>query len=273
MTLKEAESLLRTAGIENARHEARLIFKELGGAKDHELVGRDACSDSPLVEDAVLRRAKREPLQYIIGRADFYRESYKVTPECLIPRSDTEILVDFAVKNLTRGATFLDLCSGSGCVGISVLCNTENTKCISADLSVGAVSLTEENARLNRVDERLTVKQADVLSERIEGRFSAVLSNPPYVTEAAYGELAPEIYHEPREAFLGGEDGADFYRALTPMYRDSIEDGGFIAYEIGYDQAALLETIARENGMSCEILYDLSANPRVAVLRKREQLA
>ena len=93
------------------------------------------------------------------------------------------------------------------------------------------------------------------------------MSNPPYVTDDAYKSLAPEIYKEPKIAFVGGVDGADFYRALTPIYKKKIKKDGFIAFEIGYDQAQLIRTVAEENGMSCEILHDLSSNPRVAVFR------
>ena len=95
-----------------------------------------------------------------------------------------------------------------------------------------------------------------------------MISNPPYVTDEAYERLEKEIYHEPKKAFVGGLDGGDFYRHLTPIYKDKITDDGFIAYEIGYDQADLLREIAASNHMSCEIIKDLGGNDRVAVLRK-----
>ena len=103
------------------------------------------------------------------------------------------------------------------------------------------------------------------MSETVDERVYAVLSNPPYVCESDYRSLEGEIYHEPPHAFIGGEDGGDFYRALTPIYKDRIAEGGFIAYEIGYDQADLLCKIADDNDMSCEILKDLSGMDRVAL--------
>ena len=274
MTLKEAEARLLAAGIEDARAEARILFKKIGGLADYALVGISAKCESAELESALSRRERREPLQYILGEADFYRERYKVTPDCLIPRSDTEILVDYAVKNLPRGGRFLDLCCGSGCVGISVLNNTEATECVSLDISSAAVALTIENAQGIGVADRLTALCADVTSpEHINliteksQKFSAVLSNPPYVTSRAYEGLAPEIFHEPKAAFVGGEDGMDFYRAITPMYKELIEQEGFIAYEIGYDQAELIRSVADENQMTCRVINDLSGNPRVAIFR------
>lgn len=268
MTLNEAAKILRESGVENALGDARALFRKFAKASDLDLINREFSSDSRPLYDALMRRAAREPLQYIIGEVDFYRESYKVTPDCLIPRSDTEILVDFAVKNIPSGARFADLCCGSGCVGISTLKNTKNTTAVLVDLSEGALAVARENAERCGVTERAEIVCADVLSYAPRDELFAVLSNPPYVTNAAYESLEPEIYKEPKMAFVGGEDGADFYRALTPIYKDKISDGGFIAYEIGYDQADILCDIARANGMSCEIIYDLSGNPRVAVLRR-----
>lgn len=269
MTLKEATALLSEAGIDNARGEARILFRHFGGFADYELLSPMLeCSREELIS-AIERRTKREPLQYIISAVDFYRERYKVTPDCLIPRSDTEILVDYAVKNLSEGAKILDLCTGSGCVGLSVVSNLKDSTAVLVDISDSALKVTEENtARLGLCD-RVTLVCCDATGTRIDGEFDAVLSNPPYVTEKAYETLDEEIYFEPRIAFVGGEDGANFYRAITPLYLD-IARRGFIAYEIGYDQAEIITKIAEENGLSAEILKDLSGNPRVAVLKAKQ---
>lgn len=268
MKLSEATALLEGAKIENARAEARIIFREIGKIKDSELYGRDPSSDSELLTAAFERRCKREPLQYIIGHCDFYNETYEVTPDCLIPRQDTEILVEYAVKHIPSGAQFLDLCTGSGCIAISTLKNTKDTHATAVELSKPALSVAKRNAERYGLSDRIEFINKDVLSGKIEGKVFAVLSNPPYVTEAAYTKLDPEIYHEPREAFLGGTDGLIFYRRLTALYRDSVCDSGFIAFEIGYDQADALSDIAKENNMTCEILKDYSGNDRVAVLKK-----
>lgn len=267
MTLNEAYKILAESGNDNALHDARELFRHFCSASELELINRSYSSDSEELEAAVLRRAAREPLQYIIGEVGFYRETYKVTPDCLIPRSDTEILVDFAVKSIPQGERFADLCTGSGCIGISVLKNTSNTAAVLADISDGALSVARENAERNGVSDRAEFVLCDLIKDEIRGEFFAVLSNPPYVTNEAYKALEPEIYKEPMAAFVGGDDGADFYRVFTPIYKNHIKENGFIAYEIGFDQAEIIKDIAENCNMSCEIINDLSGNPRVAVLR------
>ncbi len=268
MTLKEASEILGEAGIDDPRGEARRIFSLIGGIGTYDLLSTSVSSDKAAVEDAVRRRALREPLQYILGEAGFYRETYKVTRDTLIPREDTEILVDYAVKNLGAGARFLDLCTGSGCIALSVLNNTKGTEAIAVDNSAPALAVAKENAERLSLSDRISFIHADATKPIECGDISAVLSNPPYVSNEAYCELEKELYFEPKSAFVGGEDGADFYRLITPLYRDVVENGGFIAYEIGYDQGALISEIAKINNMRAEIIKDLSGNDRLAVLKK-----
>lgn len=268
MTLREAIKILSDGGVENAAYDARELFSAICGTSRSELVSLEISSDSVALADAIKRRAKREPLQYIIGEVGFYREAYTVSPACLIPRADTELLVDYAVKHIPSGECFIDLCTGSGCVAISTLKNTQGTRAFAVDISNAALEIARINAERNGVIERLVLRECDAMSAPIADRCFAVLSNPPYVTEAAYRELMPEIYFEPRIAFVGGEDGLDFYKNITRIYRNIISDDGFIAYEIGYDQGDALRKIADELSMTAEILKDYSGNDRVAVLKK-----
>lgn len=270
MTLNEATEILRSAGIASAREEARILFREVGKIPPHQLVFPEVeCSCSELIS-AVKRRAEREPLQYILGEVGFFGERYTVTPDCLIPRPDTEILVEYAVKNLPRGAHFLDLCTGSGCVAISTLKHTDSTRADAYDISEGALRVAAQNAEKNGISDRLTLHKLDLMTEMPDvSRPFAVLSNPPYVTDSAYLALEPEIYSEPRAAFVGGADGADFYRRFVPLYKDIIDPAGFMAFEIGFDQAPLMLALAEENGLRAEIIKDLSGNDRVAVMRPR----
>jgi release factor glutamine methyltransferase len=268
MKLSTATEILRDAGIEDPRREARLIFSAFSGMEIAALCVGDAQCDLPILEDAVRRRSEREPLQYIIGEVDFYRERYRVTPDCLIPRSDTEILVDEAVKMIPDGARFADLCTGSGCIALSVLNNTKSTTAVAVDISKGALRVAKENADRLSLSGRVDFIEKDVLAGAIEGKYFAILSNPPYVTAKAYESLMPEIYFEPDIAFLGGEDGLDFYRGILKAYENSLEDGGFFGFEIGYDQADAISALAAEHSMAAEIIKDLSGNPRVAILKK-----
>lgn len=268
MTLSEAEKILADAGIEDARHEARIIFAAVGGEPLYKLLTPSYATESDEAKSAVYRRAEREPLAYIIGNIDFYKENYIVTPDCLIPRSDTELLVDIAVAMIPPGEKFADIGTGSGCVAISTLKNTENTTAIAVDISEGAISVAKRNAQLMGVSERLEFIKTDAMAAPVCSDVFAVLSNPPYVSDECYKTLEPEIFKEPKSAFVGGADGGDFYRTLTPMYRDIIDPKGFIAYEIGFDQGDMIRKIAEENEMSCRIYKDMGGRDRVAVLFK-----
>ena len=267
MTLKEAINILTEAGVDSPLYDARELFK----IYCPEPIMMNTTCDDPQLLLALERRKKREPLQYIIGEVGFYREEYFVSPACLIPRADTEILVDYAVKNLPKGAHFADLCTGSGCVAISVPKNTAETTAIAMDISPDALEVARKNAERNGISTRIKFMEADVLTTDPEPIF-AMLSNPPYVSDTAYATLEKEIYHEPKIAFVAGSDGGDFYRLLTKKYSNAIDKDGFIAYEIGYDQADMLKKIAEENNMSCEIIKDLSGNDRVAVLKLNSNL-
>lgn len=268
MTFRECIELLRDAGIESPEYDARELFIKFAGCKRSEKISNDTASDSQLLLAAVEQRCERQPLQYIIGEVGFYRELYTVSPDCLIPRQDTEALVDFAVKNIADGARILDLCTGSGCIAISVLKNTSNTTALAVDISYGALDIAKKNAERNGVSERLDFLRADVLAGATDEKFDAILSNPPYVSSSEYKSLEPELFFEPKLALVGGEDGADFYRAMIPLYKKCLNPGGFLAFEIGAFQAHILTSLAAENGMLIEILKDLGENDRVAVLRK-----
>jgi release factor glutamine methyltransferase len=210
-------------------------------------------------------------LQYILGSVGFYREEYEITCDCLIPRSDTEILVDEAVGRLKSkpGASFIDLCCGSGCIAISVLKNTAQTVATAVDISAGALRVAKKNASLNGIEDRIEFIEADVLkgNDIFKGRkFDAILSNPPYVTNEAYEELAPEIFHEPKIAFVGGDDGMDFYNRIVPLLNGILKKGGFAIFEIGYDQADKITKLAKQNSLKCEIKKDYSKIDRIAVM-------
>jgi release factor glutamine methyltransferase len=265
MTLTEAIEMLREGGVDSPEFDARELFRVFGGYSG--FIHRDVDSDSEELIRAVERRSAREPLQYIIGTVGFYREEYKVTPDCLIPRSDTEVLVDYAVKHIPGGESFADLCSGSGCIGISTLKNTTGTRCDAYDVSDGAIALTQENAQRNGVGERIHVIKKDLLREDIDGEYFAILSNPPYIPRSVYEGLEREIFAEPEIAFVGGDDGLIFYERLIPVCKKHIKKGGFIAFEIGYDQAESLSNLAHAHDMTCEIIKDYSGNDRVAILR------
>jgi release factor glutamine methyltransferase len=181
------------------------------------------------------------------------------------------VLVDYAVKHMPEGARFADLCTGSGCIAVSTLKNTRGTRALAVDISEGALAVAARNAELNSVGDRLELARMDIMrsGEELIGRgIFAVLSNPPYIAEQVYRGLEPELFAEPRIALVGGADGGDFYRRLVPLALSVIDPRGFVALEIGYDQAELLRGLAAESGADIEIIKDLGGNDRVAVLRR-----
>lgn len=270
MTLKEAIEILKSAGVDSPEYDARELFKKYGN-QSSPVIMLSASSDSKDLINAVERRATREPLQYILGEVGFYREEYLVSPDCLIPRSDTEMLVDYAVKHIPKGESFADLCSGSGCVGISVLANTKGTECTSVDISKKAIECTRLNSVKNGVAERLTTLTMDLLGNNAElpQKFFAILSNPPYIPEEVYNTLEDEIFYEPRIAFVGDDEGMAFYNKLLPLSLLHLKENGFIGFEIGYDQGEKITQLAAKHSCTCEIIKDYSGNDRVAVIKRK----
>lgn len=252
MTTEEVKNALAAAGIENADGEAYILKEEFSGEA---------------LENAVERRIKHEPLQYIIGRWSFFREEYFVSPACLIPRSDTEVLVEHLVKALPRGARFLDLCTGSGCIAISLKKNRPDTAGVAADISEDALAMARKNAAHNGAD--IAIVHADVTRpSAFSESFDCIVSNPPYITEAAMETLAPELSHEPRIALCGGEDGMDFYRAILTNFAKNLKADGCFAFELGYDQRDAIHALAEENGYGVQDIYDYGGNFRAAILKR-----
>lgn len=225
------------------------------------------------LEEALCRRCAREPLQYILGEWWFYRQTYEVSPACLIPRSDTEILVEEAISMLPQGAYFADFCTGSGCIAISTLAERPDTSAVALELSDAALEMAKRNALRNGVFNRLSLKKADVLhlektSQLFEGRLSAIFSNPPYIRTEVLETLEPEVKREPRMALDGGDDGLVFYRAILSEAPRLLREDGFVLFEIGYDQGAEICALAEEHGFRCLIRKDFGGCDRVAILRR-----
>ena len=265
---------LEKAGIETPEYDAQILLEHFCSVRPHELLFfREKDFDSAELRSAVEKRASRYPLQYIIGSWSFMTEEYEVNEHCLIPRQDTELLVETAIEALPENANFIDLCTGSGCVAVSTLAARPDCRATAADLFPETLALAKRNAEKNGVADRYSPILADVLSEPSEdvkarAPFDAVLSNPPYIQSHVVKTLSPEVGYEPEAALDGGRDGLDFYRAILKFYTPLLSPDGFFAFEIGYDQGRDLNTLAAENGFCCKILSDLSGNDRVAVLKK-----
>ena len=272
MTYNEIAKALAEAEIENYRAEASMLICRFCGINQAELLLRhEEDFNSSELEDAVIRRVSHYPLQYILGYWDFCHETYRITEDTLIPRSDTEKLVELACRLLPDRARFADLCTGSGCVAISTLASRTDCRAVAVDLFPKTLEIARENAETNGVGDRLGFLEADVLSPDFMesvGCFDAILSNPPYIETEQLSLLEPELAFEPGAALDGGDDGLQFYRVIIAEYEKYLKPYGFMLLEIGCDQAHAVTQIAASAGFHCEVYKDYGGNDRVAYLTR-----
>ncbi len=251
----EIRRRLEAAGIESAGFEARQLVKEFYD---------DADAGLTALEDAVCRREKREPLQYIIGEWEFYGLPFFVGPGVLIPRADTEILADLAIEHICTlkksDASVADLCSGSGALAVAIAHNCPGAGVTAVELSNEAFHYLEKNISRNGVSVNAIL--GDALKH--EGQYDLIVTNPPYIKSADILALEPELAHEPKLALDGGEDGLIFYRALARRATALLKRGGVIMAEIGFDEGAEVTEIFTSCGLQnvyCK--KDYSGNDRV----------
>lgn len=272
MTYRQLCTLLQEAQIENAEWDALCLMEHFLSLTPSLLrAAPDRNYENENLEDAVRRRVAHEPLQYILGEWDFYRQKYEVSPNCLIPRSDTEILVENAVRLLPIRAHFADLCTGSGCIAISSLAERPDTTAVALEKFPATLVLAMRNATKNRVDNRFCGILEDVLNTPVRivehAPFDAILSNPPYIPTADIEKLSPEVHAEPMSALDGGNDGLIFYRAILKNYAPLLKEDGFFLFEIGFDQADDLTTLAKEHNFAhVRIIRDLGGCDRVVYI-------
>ena len=268
---KSLTARLSEVGIDAPAYEAALLLERLAGVSRATLMtDRDREYDLPALEAAVTRRLNREPLQYILGEWEFYGCSFTVSPDCLIPRPDTEILVEAAIKTLPPNAHIVDLCTGSGCISVATLVHRPDITADALELYPNTLALAVGNAQVNGVSNRFTPICADLLGNGVDllsphAPFDAILSNPPYIPTAAIADLSPEVHREPLAALDGGADGLIFYRTILRDYAPLVRPGGHILLEMGYDQADALRALVAQYlpDATVEILRDFGGNERV----------
>ena len=272
MTYRQLCAVVQDAKIENAEWDALCLMEHFLSISPSLLRSApDRNYENENLEDAVRRRLLHEPLQYILGEWDFYRQKYEVSPNCLIPRSDTEILVENAIRLLPTRAHFADLCTGSGCIAISTLAERPDTTAVALEKFPATLVLAMRNATKNRVGNRFCGILEDVLNTPVRivehAPFDAILSNPPYIPTADIEELSPEVHAEPMVALDGGNDGLIFYRAILKNYAPLLKQDGFFLFEIGYDQADDLSALAKEHNFAhVRIIRDLGGRDRVVYI-------
>ncbi len=252
---------LREAGFEAARFEATQMVEFLLGDG-----GSVTAETERQAEEFVNRRLEREPLQYILGEWEFYGLPFFVGKGVLIPRPDTETVVETAIKLLKgkQKPTVFDLCAGSGCIGITLAHYTDaNVKMF--EKSIDALQYIFKNIKLNGVEPE--VYECDVLGEPpLKDTADLIISNPPYIRSKVIETLEPEVKCEPIMALDGGEDGLIFYRHIAKVWKKSLCKGGWLVFEIGFDQAESVTKIMQDEGFcDVEVVKDLGGNERVVL--------
>ena len=269
---------LREAGMIDAETDARILFEHLTGLgrSDMLLKGDGEASDSAADEYEALidRRLSHIPVQYITGIADFMGLRFLVNKNVLIPRLDTEFLVEEMLREVGDGSSVLDMCTGSGCILISLMRYKNGIKGVGVDVSEEALDTARKNAERilgfrDTEPSRGTVEGADwVLSdmfEKVTGTYDHIVSNPPYIKSGVTEGLMPEVAdHEPRSALDGGVDGLDFYRIIAREAPAYLNRHGRLYLEIGFDEAETVTELLRDGGFTeIEALRDYSGNYRV----------
>jgi len=274
-SLKEAALLLRDAGVPEARREAGSLLSFVI-AKDRTFLISHAedvvdDADSKRFHDAVARRAAGEPLQYITGVQDFFGREFRVTPDVLIPRPETELLVEAALEVIADTPTpmICDVGTGSGCIAVTLLCERSDARAIAVDVSEAALAVAAENARRHEVAERIVFEISDCF-ETINSKFDLIVSNPPYVSADALDGLQREVKdHEPLIALSPGADDLSVIRRLLEDGPAFLKKSGHLIMEIGFDQAEKVADLIDRNWRLHEIRPDLQGIPRIVVLQKQ----
>ena len=281
MNIAEALALctaqLNQHDVPDARRDAALLVAFAIDRDKTFLIAHPETSLTPqqtaTLSDITARRSTREPLQYILGRQEFYGLEFEVTPDVLVPRPETEILVDRAIAFLSAIETphFCEVGVGSGCISISVLYELQNASAVACDISRNALAVAGRNAEKLNVSDRLEFVVSDLFDSISDRAFDAILSNPPYVPELDFDSLQPEVRdHEPTVALTSGPDGLTVIERLIGQAPRHLKSGGMLLFEMGFNQSGKVSEMLDENVWTeIEFLPDLQGIPRILSALKR----
>ena len=270
MTYKQAEQkgelLLQEAGVMDAKIDAWLLL-EMVAKIDRSFyfthINEDVEPEVLTEYERVLgKRAEHVPLQYITGEQEFMGMTFKVNSNVLIPRQDTETLVEETLKVIEPQMEVLDLCTGSGCILLSILKNAPTVRGTGSDVSKQALLVAKENAKLHDLEAEWVRGN---LFDNVSGSYDVIVSNPPYIPRTEIPALMPEVAQfEPIQALDGGVDGLDFYRKITEEAPQYLKENGYLLFEIGYDQGQEVQRLMCETGFTdVAVIKDLAGNDRV----------
>ena len=264
---------LQAAGIEEATLDARLLLEAVCGTDRNDLLVHGEQPVMPQAEEKYLhwirQRAEHIPLQQLTGEQDFMGLTFSVNEHVLIPRQDTEILVEEVLKELHDRMRILDMCTGSGCILLSLLHYSNDCEGLGVDLSAEALEVAGQNVLKVLTPEKAEhahFLQSD-LFEKVEGKFEIIVSNPPYIASAEVEKLMPEVRdHEPRMALDGTEDGLHFYRRIIKEAGKHLVNSGMLFFEIGYDQGQAVSELMRAGGYrEVQVVQDYAGLDRVVL--------
>lgn len=278
----DIRALLKRSGIEDTTQAAKELVCIAAGKTKNELLRDGLLYVPPEVEREAYALAERhiagEPVAYLIGEWEFYGLPFDISPAVLIPRPDTEILCENVIRELQgeESCRVLDLCAGSGCVGIAVAKHVEGARVTLGEISEDALKICRQNIRRNNLTARISAMRIDAREKpsRQLGEFHCIVSNPPYIPRADIETLDSSVReYEPHLALDGGEDGLDFYRIICEKWRDALLLGGLLAFEVGIGQADEVLRIMRASGFGeIEIIRDLHMIPRVVYGRRFDEI-
>ena len=250
----ECRGLIAQRDDETAEFDTTCIFQDLLGDKFPMFAPKEPVPDDKAAEIRALakRRSEGYPLQYLLGQWEFWGCNFKIGEGVLIPRPDTETLVEQVLDICLTAPKIADLCSGSGCIAVALKKELPQAEVWAVELSDTALGYLRQNTQLNGCGD-IHILKGDVLKSETAASvrgLDILVSNPPYLTSQDMSELQTEVRHEPASALFGGEDGLNFYRAVTELWKTSIKEGGYIAYEYGMGQHDAVKAILEKNGFT-----------------------
>lgn len=278
-----ARQSLVQAGVSNGAQEAVWLLEHALALRSHQLVSQTDRLVSPdvraRIEALVARRVAREPLQYLLGTQEFCGLEFSVSPAVLIPRPETELLIQYIVGHVhaLSEATIVDVGTGSGCVAITLAARLKGRRILAIDRSPEALEVAQRNAVRHAVRDRIEWLEGDLLAplreRQVADTIDVIVSNPPYISESDWAGLEPEVrVFEPRMALIGGAQGTEFHERLLRESREFLAPGGLLIMEIGVGQAATVRQFAEQIGgyTALRIIEDAAGIERVVIAQRAE---
>lgn len=277
MTIKEllnqAVIMLKNENIDAPKNKARMLLEATLKKSREYLMIYDTKEITSIERYRYIKNVKRhiagEPLQYITGKQEFMKLNFLVTKDVLIPRSDTEILVEEVIKIAENKANpvILDMCTGSGAIAISIAKYVKNVKVYATDISEKALEIARKNAEFNGVKNNIKFIESNLFDKIKDKKFDIIVSNPPYIETDTIKRLTKYVQNEPKIALDGGKDGLDFYRKITDNGYKFLNRQGYICLEIGYNQKTAVRKILenKKRYVNIKCLKDLCGNDRVVI--------